>query len=618
MRVWEVMSRDSPTATIDTKITRARALLRKSDRRIVVVLRDPVSRRMEGYVLRRDVITVTSAKSDKVLREVLREFPYALPDQDIEEVLPEMINHNIYEVPVIRDEVTREYLGSISARDIIKALISAGYRPKALVANEIMTVDNLERYILPQSERITKAWPRLVKGEVPAIIVVRSSDNRRPVGILTPKDLIDSGRWYFRRESEKPLANPPRLRRIMKRGVMVARPDTPVEDIARMMVENDFTVVPVIDEKGFVIGVVTQFDVIRAYLEGAKPLRKRIPAAPMPIVIEREEMPVYASRGTILQQVVRETAPVKVSGLTAREAALEEIPVVKITDTVEHALKTMLRFKVNHVLVVDENGRVVGSVSKRSMLHAIGIRGPLWRRRTIEREFIKEIINENLPIVYEDTPIEDVARRMVESDSEIALVVNRRGELVGIVTKDTLVEAFMRTAPEDLKVANLMAPRKIALVHPHHSLAHAVKKLKAFYLDALAVVDGKDIKGVVSVSHLPFMALEDSRVASRSKRLIWVRKLVKGGRKAGRYVKISPFLVEDVMIPIKEHVRVSESVKNAIEVMLERGVDGVPVVDEEGNPIGVICKLDVVRELARSAPMKKVEKIREVKVRTSE
>ncbi len=615
MRIWEAMSRDAPRVTPDTKITRARALLRKSDRRIVVALKDPLSKKMEGYLDRRDVLVVTSAKSDKTVKEVLREFPYALPEQNIEDVIGDMEAHNLFEIPVVNDPVERRYLGTISIRDMLRALMAEGYKPKATVVNEIMSVKDLDKYVLPQMERITKAWPRLVKGEVPAIIVVRDEKNKKPVGILTPKDLVDTGKWYFRREAERILSTPARIRTVMTRGVMVARPNTPIEYVADMMVKNDFSVVPVVDEEGNLIGVVTQFDVLRAYLEGAKPERKKLPAAPTPIAVEAGEMPVYQSRGSILSQVAVEAKPLEVSGITAKEAAIEELPAVRVTDTVEHLLNVMLRHRVNHVIVVDEEGRVVGSVSKRSLLHAIGIKGPLWKRRAQDKEFIRDVLNEKLPIVFEDTPIEDVARRMVEADSEIALVVNKRGELVGIVTKDTLVEAFRRIAPEGLTVANLMAPGKIGVVHPHHSLAHAVKKLKAYYLDALTVADGNVVKGVVSVSHLPFVALEDAKVGHKSRKLLWVRRLEKGGRKAGRYIKITPLLVEDVMVPLQETVKTSDSVAAAVEAMLRHGVDGVPVVDEEGNVAGVISKLDIVRELARSATLRKEKEVKEAKIR---
>lgn len=615
MKVWEVMSQEAPKARLDTRITKARALLRKSDRRIVVVLKDPITRKMEGFIARRDALTVTSAKSDRVLREIIREAPYALPSQDIEEVVSEMRKHNLYEIPVIEDEVNKVFVGSVSTRDILRGLRLAGYRPKAVVVNEIMTTDNIERYLLPQQERITKAWPRLVKGEVPAIIVVRSEKMPRPVGILTPKDLIDSGRWYFRREGEKILTTPARIRNIMTRGVVVARPNTPIDDVVDMMIENDFTLVPVIDENGFVIGVVTQFDVIRAFLEGAKPERVRVPVAPKPIPAASEEL----SREAYLQQVLVKAKPLEASRITAKEATIEEIPAVKISDTVEHALRVMLRHKVDHILVVDDDGRVLGSVSKRRLLYAIGIKGPLWRRRAQDREFIKDVLNESLPIVYEDTPIEDVARRMIENDSEIALVVNTRGELVGVVTKEKLVEAFLKVAPDDLKVADLVAPGKVSIVHPHHTLTHAVKKLRAYYLDALVVVDGKEVKGVVSVNRLPFIALEDARKGHRSRKLIWVRRLEKGWRKAGRYIKITPILVEDAMVPMEETVSLDERAERAVKLMFEKGVDGVPVVDERGNPVGVLCKLDIVRELARRAPLKKIEReIKEVRVKTSE
>jgi len=46
-------------------------------------------------------------------------------------------------------------------------------------------------------------------------------------------------------------------------------------------------------------------------------------------------------------------------------------------------------------------------------------------------------------------------------------------------------------------------------------------------------------------------------------------------------------------------VRVGDSARAAARVMLERGIAGVVVVDDAGNPVGVVSKAEIVRELAR-------------------
>ncbi len=51
--------------------------------------------------------------------------------------------------------------------------------------------------------------------------------------------------------------------------------------------------------------------------------------------------------------------------------------------------------------------------------------------------------------------------------------------------------------------------------------------------------------------------------------------------------------------------------------MEKHNVDGIPVVDKDGKLLGIVCKNDILRELARTARLrielaKKVEKKRRV------
>jgi acetoin utilization protein AcuB len=58
-----------------------------------------------------------------------------------------------------------------------------------------------------------------------------------------------------------------RVDEIMTRNVLTAAPDTFVEDAARLMVENKVGGLPVVDEDKQVIGVITETDVFRAFIE---------------------------------------------------------------------------------------------------------------------------------------------------------------------------------------------------------------------------------------------------------------------------------------------------------------------------------------------------------------
>ncbi len=608
MKIWEAARKPQVVVSPDTPVTVVRALLRNNEEPIAVVVDNEKNMKFQGYLTWREVIQVTSHYSHLRAKDLALDYPVAYKDDDVEAVVKRMEEEKVYAVPVLDSKDNPVVRGVVSVADVVRALRAAGYVPRAETVAEVMTTENLEEYITTPDERVNRVWSDLVYHGKLGKVVVRSKEEPIPVGIVTLKEFVETGRWFFHRESERGLKTVAKVKRIMLRGTPVATPETPIEYVAKIMVENDFAVLPVIDEEtGRLIGVVTIFDVARAYLEGAKPGRvKPVKKAVLPIEVKPEERVAYATAEQVLQQVlVARPQPEALAGITAGEIARPELPAVTINDTVEHARRMMLRYRTNYLLVVDEKGEIVGVVTKWGMLRAIGLKGPIWKRRVHDRYFIDYVMDTDIPRVKASDSIEEAALKMAEARAEVAIVVDEEGRPVGFITKDDIVDAYAKAFPGRAKVENVMTPGRIGIVHPHHSLYHAVKKMKTFYLDALTVYDGSRIIGVVSANRLPFVAYEDAVTGIKSRRLIWVRKLVHGAAKKGRYVKVTPLLVIDATVPLRDvHVKTSDDVIKAIELMKQYNVDGVPVVDEEGRVAGVITKTDIIRELARTARLR--------------
>ncbi len=585
----------------NTPLIHARSLFRRTEERIIPIVKSEKEDKYVGFLTRIEAIIPTSAKSHLRVKDVAREHPTLKPDTSIEEAFKIMTDFGVYEAPVVDDD--GNLVGVITMKDIIDTLRRLGYEPQAETVSEIMTTEDLDDYIVTPDTPINKIWSKFVFKGLPAVIVVRSMEDKTPIGIITPFDLIRKGRWRFHREIRAgKIVTPAKARRVMTRGVVVAELGSTVEDVASVMVTNDFTLVPVVDDEGRIVGIVTQADIVKAYLEGRKP--GRAPAKPVqrPIPVAKEERILYRSSGELLQQVAVKAEEVYVvSGLTAKDVAKPELPAITVNDTVEHARREMLRRRVNHLLIVDEAGRIVGVVSKFDMLKAIALKGPIWRRRVYDKFFIDFIMNTKIPRVRADDPLEKVALDMLSSGSEVAIVEDEEGNLIGFITKDDLVDAYARTQTGRLLVENVIMPGKVSIVHPHHSLAHAIRKMQSFLLDALTVYDGSRIIGVISANRLPFVAFEDALRARKSRRLIWIRRIVRAGRKLARYVTIAPLLAIHAAVPVKQYVSPKDDVFKAIELMKENNVDGIPVVDEEGRVIGTITKNDILREMARHA-----------------
>ncbi|GAB6147724.1 CBS domain-containing protein [Stetteria hydrogenophila] len=584
----------------NTPLVHARALFRSTEERIIPIVKSEKEDKYIGFLTRVEAIIPTSTKSRLRVRDVARDYPTLRPDMNLDEAVEMLEEFKAYEAPVVDEN--GNLVGVFTLRDAIQALRSLGYEPKAETVSEIMTTEDLDDYVVTPDTPINKVWSKFVFKGLPAVIVVRSKEDRTPIGIITPFDLIRKGRWRFHREIRAgKITTPAKVRRIMTRGIVVADVRSLVEDVATVMVENDFTVVPVVDEEGKLAGIVTMADVVKAYLKGRKPGRVPVKPIEKPIPAAEEKVTYRTDRELLQEVVVKAEKAYVVSGLTAKDIARLHMPAITINDTVEHARKEMLRRKTNYLLVVDEAGRIVGVISKFDMLKAIAFKGPIWRRRVYDKFFIDFIMNKNIPKVKADDPIEKVALQLLSSGSEVATVEDEEGNLIGFITKDDLVDAYTRTQTGRILVENLIMPGRVSVVHPHHSLAHAVRRMLTFHLDALTVYDGSRILGVVSANRLPFVAFEDALRASKSRRLVWVRRLMRGGRKLARYVVIAPLLVIHATTPLQRYVSPKDDAFKAIEIMKESNVDGVPVVDEDGRVIGTITKNDILREMARYA-----------------
>ena len=600
MKVWEVMKEPPAKLLPRAPLVVARRIFRDTEARVIPIINDERMNRVIGFLTRVEAIIPTSTKSNLRVVDVARDNPLIRADASIEEAVKTLEEFGVYAAPVV-DENER-LLGVVSLRDVIEALSKQGIKPRAETVSEVMTTENIDDMIVEPDERINRVWSKFVYRGLPAVIVVRSKQEPYPIGIVTPYDLIRKGRWRFHREIQAgKIVAPAKVKRIMTRGVIVATPDTRLEDVVKYMVENDFSVIPVVDDDGRIVGVVTQLDVVKAYLEGAKPERVKVKPMPMPKPVEAEERVEYRSEQQLLQEVAvapKEDVYVEL-GLKAKDIARSEMPAITINDTVEHARNEMLRRKTDYLIVIDEAGRIVGVVSKWNMLRALALKGPLWRRRVYDKFFIDYVMDKVIPRVKADEPLENVALKLVSNGVDVAIVEDENGEIIGFITKDDLIDAYARSQVGKLLAENVMVPGRLAIVHPHHSLAHVVNKMKTLGLDALVVYDGSKIVGVVSANRLPFVAYEDALSGRKSRRLIWVRKLVKGGAKKARFVKVAPLVAADATVEVKKTLRPEDDVIKAIEYMKEENVDGIPVVDETGRPIGIITKNTILREMAR-------------------
>ena len=139
-----------------------------------------------------------------------------------------------------------------------------------------------------------------------------------------------------------------RVRDVMTRRVVAVMPNTPFRDVAELMLHHEIGAIPVIDDTGDLIGLITEADLITKQAYGD---RRRHLLGGLPGVAEHEARGMLRSRAHTAREVM--SAPV--------ETAVPD-------DALRDVALRMVENRLRHLVVVDGARRMVGIVSRRDLL----------------------------------------------------------------------------------------------------------------------------------------------------------------------------------------------------------------------------------------------------------
>ena len=134
---------------------------------------------------------------------------------------------------------------------------------------------------------------------------------------------------------------------VMSTTVVTVSPDTPWKLVAERMLDANVSGVPVVDEDGYLVGLVTEADLISRPAFGTGRQRKL-------------DVLMHIVAGDIRWEG-------KGHGLTADDIMTTNVVTATPDEDVRIAARRMLERKVKRLPVID-NGRVVGIVSRRDLL----------------------------------------------------------------------------------------------------------------------------------------------------------------------------------------------------------------------------------------------------------
>jgi CBS domain-containing protein len=140
---------------------------------------------------------------------------------------------------------------------------------------------------------------------------------------------------------------------IMTEQVFTVRRSTPVVNVIRLFREHSVSGVPVVDDAGDVVGIITEKDVIARY---ARPH--------FPHYIQILDSVIYLESTKKYEESMRH-----ILAVTAGELMTEEVTTVPPDMDVQDLAAKMAEEGINPVPVVNEDERMIGIVSRTDVLN---------------------------------------------------------------------------------------------------------------------------------------------------------------------------------------------------------------------------------------------------------
>jgi CBS domain-containing protein len=277
-------------------------------------------------------------------------------------------------------------------------------------------------------------------------VPVVEGDNRL-VGIITNGDLVERGGVTARLELLSALEGPALERELAASGarertagdVMTPEPthvtaDEQLERAAHLMAEHRIKRLPVVDNSGHLIGILSRVDVLRTMGED------------------------YPAPGSGDRQISGK--PANVVGDLMRT----DVPSVAADASVGELLDAVTSTRLNRAIVVGRDGHVLGLVTDQDLLARLdpggetGLMGALMRRsrlspesRPAARLVARDVIRGPVVAVPAETSVAEAAGRMLEARRKVLPITDLEGRLIGVVDRADLLRAVRGASPEHLR-----------------------------------------------------------------------------------------------------------------------------------------------------------------------
>ena len=223
---------------------------------------------------------------------------------------------------------------------------------------------------------------------------------------------------------------------VMRREVATVHPDSPLTQVVELLLDKDFTAVPVVDDQGKVVGMVSDSDLLtRGGMSVTISLQKATDLDYVRELHESLDRPNHKV-SEVMTRDVETVAPDAILG---------------------QAAKVMVEKHLKRLPVVDGDGKLVGILGRLDVLNTIAaVQLPQWHPEAhpVGRQAtVAEVMTRDVPAVHESATIEQIFDLLVSSSHKRVVVVDDKRHVAGIIADSDLLSKVSRESwPDVMKI----------------------------------------------------------------------------------------------------------------------------------------------------------------------
>jgi CBS domain-containing protein len=245
---------------------------------------------------------------------------------------------------------------------------------------------------------------------------------------------------------------------IMRREVVRVHPESPVTEVVQLLLDKDFTAVPVVDDENKLVGMVSDNDLLKR--GGIK-------------------VTLSLKRATDPDFVQELHSQLKDPGRKVSEVMTRDVVTVPPNIVLGKAAKLMVEKHLKRLPVVDDRRRLIGILGRLDILNTIAaVHLPEWHPEAHPAgttATVAEVMTRAVPTVHESATLEEIFQLLVSSSHKRVVVVDDQQHVAGVIADSDLIS---RVSRENWPGVIEILVSKVPIEKIGSSARHHIQKLR--------------------------------------------------------------------------------------------------------------------------------------------